>query len=75
MSLPKLVIMEAVRDPAIATHLVGLATPEQVGAWAGGRWVWQGPEQVCTRVQGGRSMTHSPAASRWVGFGGLGWWI
>lgn len=31
VSLPKLAIMEAVKDPAIASHLVGFCTRQQVG--------------------------------------------
>lgn len=38
-SLPKLAIMEAVKDPAIATHLVGFCTRQQVSE---GLQVWCG---------------------------------
>lgn len=40
VSLPKLALMEAVRDPAIASHLVGFCTRQQV---RGSCWcVWGG---------------------------------
>ncbi len=40
VSLPRLAIMEAVKDPAIATHLVGFCTRQQVRGLLNGSRGW-----------------------------------